>query len=277
MPGDTSQAFGSRHSSAKAVTWDQLSGLSHPIAPEPVSAIDLKSARYARSFGRAPIALSRLKKSRRVYKPGAQIVCQGERGGRAFILEQGWTFSSCTLRSGSRQILDVQIPGDVANLQGLLLPVALYDVTAITEVELAEVSFNLADGASRQDTEFAAFLLWLVASEGAVTAIRLTGLGRRSAIERTAHFILELSTRLRLAGLGTDDGFPCPMTQYLIADVLGLTPIHVNRVFRTLRTSRLASHQRGWLSLLDMDKLVALADFDSAYLQHTGALYSNPK
>lgn len=262
MPGDISQVHVPRRSA----------GPSLPDCQAQASAFDLKSARYARSSGRPPVIVNWLNTSRRVYKPGAQIVWQGEQGGRAFMLEQGWTFSSCTLRSGSRQILDVQIPGDVASLQGLLLPFALCDVTAITAVELVEVGFDFANGTKQQDAEFAAFLLWLVASEGAVTAIRLTGLGRRNALERTAHFILELSTRLNLAGLGTDHGFPCPMTQYLIADALGLTPIHVNRVLRELRTARLASHQRGWLSLLDKDRLVDLADFDSAYLQHAHPL-----
>lgn len=232
------------------------------------SPIELKSARYARSSGRTPIAMSHLRKSRHLFKAGSQIVKQGEPRGRAFILEHGWTFSSCTLRSGSRQILDVQIPGDVANLQGLLLPFAPHDVTAITEVEIFEVGSDLIGGDSTQNAEFAAFLFWLMASESAVTSIRLTDLGRRSALERIAHFILELSARLGLAGLGDEEGFPCPMTQYLIADALGLTPIHVNRIFRELRTSQLARHQRGWLSLLDKDKLVVLAQFDSAYLQH---------
>ncbi|MBA3067561.1 MAG: Crp/Fnr family transcriptional regulator [Hyphomonas sp.] len=237
-----------------------------------ISPVELKTARYARISGRQPRLVNWLRKTKRVFKPGAQIVNQGERGGRAFILDQGWTYSSCTLRSGSRQIIDIQIPGDIANLQGLILPFAMQDVTAITRVEVYEVSFDIVGGATGPDPELAAFLLWLVASESAVTSTRLTDLGRRTAIERTAHLILELATRLKLAGLGTDTGFPCPMTQYLIADALGLTPVHVNRVLRELRLSRLASHHRGWLNLLDRDKLVVLAQFDGAYLQHPGSL-----
>jgi CRP-like cAMP-binding protein len=188
------------------------------------------------------------------------------------MIVQGWAFSSYPLCNGSRQIIDVHIPGDVANLQGLLLPFALHDVSAITEVEILEIGFDRAGGANGEDPELAAFLLWLIASEGAVTATRLTALGRRTALERTAHFILELWTRLRLAGLGNDNGFPCPLTQYLIADTLGLTPEHVNRVLRELKASRLACHKRRWFSLLDTERLADLAQFDGAYLRHTDPL-----
>lgn len=268
MPGDFSQGYSKRRSGVKAMDWDKVTELSRPAAPALASAIDLKALRYAHSSGRPPIVLSSLKKLKRTYQRGARIVSQGDCSGRTFILEQGWTFSSCTLRSGGRQVLDVQVPGDALNLQGLLLPYALNDVTAITDVETFEVSFGDPRDADQHDTEIDAFMIWLIASEGAVNAIRLTNLGRRSALERTAHFILELATRLRLAGLGMADGFPCPLTQYLLADALGLTPVHVNRVFRELRLSNLASHQRGWLSLLDMDRLVVLAEFDSAYLEH---------
>jgi len=87
-----------------------------------------------------------------------------------------------------------------------------------------------------------------------------------------AHFILELATRMRLAGVGTELAFPCPMTQYLLADALGLTSVHVNRMMRELRSAGLVQHRRGWIRLLDRERLMDMARFDSAYLDFTSTL-----
>jgi hypothetical protein len=59
------------------------------------------------------------------------------------------------------------------------------------------------------------------------------------------------------------------MTQCHIADALGLTPVHISRVFRDLKTARLSHHRRGWISIFDAGKLADLAQFDGAYLTPT--------
>jgi len=236
------------------------------VSTSKVSPIAMTAAGHASLAGLPGKHLKWPGKTRRRFKPGDQIVRQGEPGGRAFVLDHGWTYSSVTLHNGSRQITDVQVQGDVANLQGLVLPSALFDLTAITAVDAFEISLD----ESSEDTpapDYANALPRMLAKESAVIATRLASIGRRNALERTAHFYLELWFRLRPTGQSSDAGFSCPMTQYLIADALGLTPEHVNRVLRDLRTLGLASHQRGWFSLLDKDKLAGLAGFDSAYLE----------
>jgi len=73
----------------------------------------------------------------------------------------------------------------------------------------------------------------------------LVSIGRRSAIERTAHFFMELAERLSLIGLATEAEFKCPLSQYLLADALGLSAIHINRVLRQLREQDLLTLQKG--------------------------------
>ena len=65
----------------------------------------------------------------------------------------------------------------------------------------------------------------------------LVNIGRRSAIERTAHFFMELAERLSLVGLATEAEIKCLLSQFVLADALGLTSIHVNRVLRAFRES----------------------------------------
>lgn len=100
----------------------------------------------------------------------------------------------------------------------------------------------------------------------------LVDLGRRSAVQRIGHFLLELGARLNLVGLADKYGYSCPLTQYHLADVSGLTAVHVNRVLRTLREDGLVTFRDGLVIFNDYDKLAALVDFDPVYLDQRGPL-----
>jgi len=99
----------------------------------------------------------------------------------------------------------------------------------------------------------------------------LVSIGRRNAIERTAHFFMELAERLNLVGLATQAEFQCPLSQYVLADALGLTAIHVNRVLRQLRDMRLLSVQRGTVEIHDLNGLREISGFQSGYLKSRDA------
>jgi CRP-like cAMP-binding protein len=118
-------------------------------------------------------------------------------------------------------------------------------------------------------TEFprlGAALLWSASRDEAMVVEHLVNIGRRSALERTAHFFMELAERLSLIGLATATEFKCPLTQFVLADALGLTAIHVNRVMRQLRERNLLSLRRGTVIIHDLAGLRKLAGFQGGYL-----------
>jgi CRP-like cAMP-binding protein len=104
-------------------------------------------------------------------------------------------------------------------------------------------------------------ILWAASRDEAMVVEHLVNIGRRTALERTAHFFLELAERLRLVGLATEREFPCPLNQYVLADALGLTAIHVNRVLRQLREDGLLTYKAHRVTLLDVSGLKRLAGF----------------
>ena len=77
---------------------------------------------------------------------------------------------------------------------------------------------------------------------------------------------MELAERLSLVGLATETEFKCPLTQFVLADALGLTAIHVNRVLRQLRERKLLTVSQGRVHIHDLDKLRKLAGFQGGYL-----------
>lgn len=139
-------------------------------------------------------------------------------------------------------------------------------MSALTDVVLAPVSFAKLFSLFARFPRLGTALFWSSACERAMYGERLVDLGRRSAYERLAHLILELLIRLRAAGLGDDDSYTLPLTQELMADVLGLSGPHVNRMIRCLRDEGLATIEGQRVVIQDLPGLSALAGFDERYL-----------
>ena len=94
----------------------------------------------------------------------------------------------------------------------------------------------------------------------------LIDVGRRSSVERVAHFLLELLMRLQAIGRADQSSFHMPLTRELIADALGLSLQHVNRTLRQLREEGFLAIDGPTIQIRDIDGLAALAEFDRAYL-----------
>ncbi len=210
--------------------------------------------------------LAKMHQRRRTLDAGQEIIHQGDPKQSAYILGSGWACSYKLLANGTRQIVDLQIPGDFLGLRSILFRTADHNVDAITKVEVSEVLMHELVDAFAETPRLATAVLWAASRDEAMVVEHLVNLGRRDALERTAHFLLELGSRMLLAGLGTTKGYPCPLPQSLLADVLGLSAIHVNRVLRQLREEGLLTFRKGKVTFDDFDQLVGLAEFDKSYL-----------
>jgi CRP-like cAMP-binding protein len=216
--------------------------------------------------------LDRLHQRRRKFVAGVDLVHQGQDDQSAYILAKGWVCSYKLLPNGGRQIIDFQIPGDFLGLRSVLFRTADHNIEPVTAVEASEVIITDLLDAFANTPRLATAVLWAASRDEAMVVEHLVGIGRRNALERTAHYLLEFSARLRLVGLGTKEGYDCPLSQYMLADALGLSSVHVNRVLRQLREMGLLTFQKGHVTIDDFDGLTALADFDKAYLDHDGPL-----
>ena len=217
-------------------------------------------------------ALVAFHQRRRSFEPGVDLVHQGQLGQLAYILADGWVCSYKLLPSGTRQIVDFQVPGDFLGLRSVLFRTSDHNAEALTKVEVSEVSSNDLIEAFASTPRLATAVLWAASRDEAMVVEHLVDIGRRNALERTAHFLLELGARLKLVGLGTKDGYACPLSQYLLADALGLSAVHINRVLRQLREEGLLTFRSGQVIFDDFGRLVKVADFDTAYLDQDGPL-----
>lgn len=202
----------------------------------------------------------------KTYHPGTVVSRQGDPNTRIFIVASGWSCISRHLSDGSRQIIDTPLKGDMLGFPSFDGG-GINALVSVSEVAFYEIPGQAFRNALDQNAALAAFFSRIASRQHAVAVERLTSVCRRSAIERTAHYLLELGERVD-GSTASSHGYECPLTQHDLADVLGLTPIHVNRTLRELRERELVSFRAGAVEFLNRPKLVKLAGFDKGYLQY---------
>jgi CRP-like cAMP-binding protein len=199
-------------------------------------------------------------------KRGKQLVHEGQPGQKIYVLQTGWACSYKDLPSGSRQIISFPIAGDCVGLRSALLRTADHSFEALTDSVVSVVDSAHMLQTFSEFPRLGAAILWAASRDEAMVVEHLVSIGRRSAIERTAHFFMELAERLSLIGAASKTEFECPLNQYVLADALGLSAIHVNRVLRQLRERDLLTVQRGRVTIGDLRGLRELAGFRGGYL-----------
>lgn len=195
------------------------------------------------------------------------VVRAGEQLNHSILLLDGWLARSKDLPGGERQVLEIHLPGDFADLHGFTLKRLDHDVTSLTECVLGLVPHERLTVMTEQHPHLTR-VYWLSTNiDAAITREMALSLGQRTAISRMAHLFCELEVRLAIAGKTFEHGFDFPLTQRELAECLGLTVVHVNRTLQELRRRKVIEAENRQIRFLDKGALEAIAEFDPAYLQ----------
>lgn len=194
------------------------------------------------------------------------LIREGDRPGPVFVMLEGWACRYKILPSGTRQVLAFLMPGDSCDHRIGLLAEMDHSIQTITPAVVATIAQEDMDALMDANQRIAkAIYIAQLVDEGTLRAW-ITSMGRRTSIERVAHLMCELYLRARNIGLTTETQLSLPLSQSLLADSLGMTAVHLNRVLKELRLSGAMSLQRGSLLITDAAKLVQIAGFDENYL-----------
>ena len=170
------------------------------------------------------------------------------------------------LRDGSRQISELHVAGDFADLHSFTLKKLDHSVMALTKCRLAIAPHDRIKAVIRAHPHLGRMFWFMTNLDAAIHREWVLSLGRRPAIARTAHLFCELQVRLGIVGLADEGGYALPVTQIDLAECLGLTPVHVNRVLKQLREEGLVEFRSGRVAICDWAALERLAEFDRSYL-----------
>ena len=239
-----------------------------PAAPQRPESLRNKSfsATLSPLAGQLMDALS-LRATGRSVPPGREIVTEGRPCSTVFLMSEGVAIRYRILRDGNRQIINVLLPGDFAGMTSCRFDTALFSIKTLTHALVHPIPLPRLASLIDTQPQLAAHLFWSSANDTAVISEHLIAVGRRTATERVAHFLLELLTRLRQIGLAENDTFRLPLTQEIIGDALGLSVPYVNRVLHQLQDEGLVLIKNQRFEVRNVDELAALADFRQDYLQ----------
>lgn len=194
--------------------------------------------------------------------PAEEIISrQGDGDDRTYFVRSGWTRLYVHCASGARQIVDIALAGDV-----IVKDSRSEELAAITAVSAwSGPSDNFMRFIS-SPAPAARELRKIMTDQRARLTEHIVRVGQLSALTRIAHFLIELRARLQRIGACDHNGFDCPLTQNELADSLGLTPIHLNRMLRDARQRGLFEFRRGRIDFVDFEATRRIAELDMDYI-----------
>ncbi len=204
--------------------------------------------------------------STRLIKRAGYLVREGDASEYCLILIEGLALRNKLVARGERQILGLCVPGDIIGLEMLVFDAADHTVQAVTPCSVAAVHRDQIRREARGNADVAAELMARALVETSIAREWQANIGRRTSVMRSAHLICELRYRL-MEGEPTDgEEFTLPLSQVDMADALGLTAVHVNRVLRDLEEGGVIVRSKRAFVIPNWQKLRRVADFNPRYL-----------
>ena len=177
------------------------------------------------------------------------------------VLMSGWAFRYQTLADGKRQILDFVFAGALLGFGSA--ETNSYGVETVTACTVATIPLTQFKRLLAACPAFAIKVVETVSDSEMRAHEHITSLGRRSARERIAAFIVELALQTQLFDSGgCADTLQLPVTQMMIGDALGLSNEHVCRMLAKLAGDGIIELERHAIKVLDTWALAREAGLD---------------
>lgn len=194
------------------------------------------------------------------------LIREGDDPHSVFLLIEGWAFRYKVLPDGKRQIVAFVLPGDFCDVHIFMLDQMDHGIAMLSRGKVVRIPRETILRVAEERPAISRALWWATLVDEAVLREWLVNIGGRDAYARTAHLLCELYARMENVALVTRQAMHLPLTQIDLAEALGLTPVHVNRMLKRLRSDGLVSLKSQELVIHDIDRLKASAGFNPGYL-----------
>jgi CRP-like cAMP-binding protein len=197
------------------------------------------------------------------------LVEEGDHLGHVSLILSGWAYRYKQLEDGRRQIAGFLLPGDLTEAfapEGYAMDCS---IAALTPITCADVPLKALTAVCEQHPAVRQALMWESFIAASIQREWMLNVGQRVGTERVGHLLCELFLRLRRAGLTEDSSFVLPLTQFDMANALGLSHVHINRKLAQLRDQGLIEMTGRTLRIPNVAALQAASLFNPSYL-HLG-------
>ncbi|WP_346797105.1 Crp/Fnr family transcriptional regulator [Halomonas sp. Bachu 37] len=210
--------------------------------------------------------LSSLERSPTKCKAGQTLWEEGDEANEFCTLRSGWAYSYRHLENGNRQILEVYLPGDIIGLREFAFSKRMDNVKMIEDGVVCHFPHQHMLDLFRDSLKLTSVMFAISSRQQALLTERLVTLARRSARQKLAHFLHETFLRLRQTNADDTSEFRLPLSQEQLADILGLSPVHISRTFTSLGEDNLIHRERHQIVIPDLDALACEGEFSDCYL-----------
>jgi CRP-like cAMP-binding protein len=198
----------------------------------------------------------------------AHLVRDGDRPEHCCLLLSGFAHRYKITGEGARQIISIHMASEFVDLQNGLLSIADHSVQMLTDAEVAYIPQRAVHDVILADPAVARALWIDTLIDASIFREWVVNVGRRDSRARVAHLLCEFSLRLESAGLASNHHYELPMTQEQLADAVGLTSVHVNRVLKQLGEDGLIDRDKRRIVIQDWKRMSDVGDFNERYLHH---------
>ncbi|WBO24431.1 Crp/Fnr family transcriptional regulator [Sphingomonas abietis] len=202
----------------------------------------------------------------RRYASGQDMIREGDKPGVVFVVLEGWACRYKILPGGSRQIISFLMPGDFCDMHVAVLDEMDHSIATLTEATIVTIPRATIEHLTSVSPTLVKAFWWTQLVDEGVLRATIVSMGRRTSLERVAHLLCELSFRMRNIGIANEEHIEMPFSQIVLADAVGLTPVHVNRVVGKLRRAGALTVTPATLIVANLSRLAEIAGFDDNYL-----------
>ncbi|MFI8668251.1 Crp/Fnr family transcriptional regulator [Qipengyuania sp. NPDC077410] len=195
---------------------------------------------------------------------GNDLVTSGEAVSHIHYLLHGTVLRYREDKKGHRQAVGIGLHGEFLDVDSFQLRVPNYSMRSLDKAEIAKIPFDGLDALLCRFPDMVHILWTSTASESIALQYWIFRIGRLRGEGRIAHLICELAERLRQYGRFESGELNLPLRQCDYAEACGMTPIHANRCFASLRERGFVDVKRArTIHVLAESELRKLAMFNS--------------
>ena len=202
----------------------------------------------------------------RTFPADHNVIHPGQLLNHSLLLLDGIMCRHKDLSEGQRQITELHVSGDFADLHSFTLKRLDHSVMTMTPCRLAIVPHERLERITERLPHLTRLYWFTTNLDAAIHREWEVSLGRRTALSRIAALFCEMKLRFEVVEMTDGLSYDFNLTQTDLAECVGLTPIHVNRTLKELREAGLVQFRSGRVTIHDWEGLARVAEFDPAYL-----------
>jgi CRP/FNR family transcriptional regulator len=204
-------------------------------------------------------ALDRIVVRHNPYQPGQHLYRPGDSSHALYAVRSGALKSYCITEDGEEQVLGFTLPGELTGMDGLSGGCYSSASMVLETSSVCELPFSRLEGLCHELPSLNRQLMNVVGREITADHHMLMLLGKRTAEERVASFLLSLSTRYHIRGLSATE-FNLPMSRQDIGNYLGMAIETVSRLFAQFQDRKLLEVHRRQVKILDLGRIQAMVE-----------------